>query len=57
MKAIVEEKSRELAIKKEALEKINSKIRALQRTFEEKKKQQEDLAKKIHECEVKLERA
>jgi len=29
MKAIVEEKSRELAVKKEALERINNKIRAL----------------------------
>jgi dynein heavy chain len=57
MKQIVEEKSAELAVKKAALEKINAKIRSLQQQFDEKKKQQEDLTKKIRECEVKLERA
>lgn len=36
MKMIVEEKSKELAIKKAALEKINAKIRSLQEAFQQK---------------------
>ena len=57
MQNIVAVKTEELAIKKEALEKINAKIRELQKLFDDKKGQQEELTKKIRECEIKLERA
>lgn len=57
MRRIVDEKTKELKIKKDALEKINAKIEELEFMFNEKMKQKEDLTKKIEECETKLERA
>ena len=39
MQNIVAVKTEELGVKKEALEKINSKIRELQKLFDDKKKQ------------------
>lgn len=57
MGLIVEEKTAELKIKKAALEIINRKIQQLQASFKAKQAEQEQLAKKIRECEVKLDRA
>ena len=57
MRKIVEEKTAELRIKKEALEFINNKIRELEALFEAKIIEKGELEKKMKECEIKLERA
>jgi len=53
----VETKTRELNIAKESLEKVNARIRELERMFNEKIAEKEILTQKIKECEIKLERA
>ena len=57
MRKIVEEKTAELRVKKEALEFINNKIRELEALFEAKIIEKGELEKKMKECEIKLERA
>lgn len=57
MRGIVETKTKELRVKKEALAKINATIQQLEEMFAAKMKQKEDLTRKIEECETKLERA
>ena len=55
--AIVADKTEELRSKKEALDRVNQKIRELQELFDEKVRLKEDLARKIDECQIKLDRA
>jgi dynein heavy chain len=57
MNKIVEEKTAELKIKKEALDRINKRIQELEDMFNEKMRQKQELEDKIRECQVKLERA
>ena len=57
MRKIVEEKTAELRVKKDALERINNRIRELEELFEQKLIEKEELQKKMKECEIKLERA
>lgn len=57
MRKIVDEKTAELKLKKDALEKINNKIRELEDMYEQKILEKEELQNKMKECEVKLERA
>ena len=57
MRKIVDEKTIELRIKKEALETINNKIRELEEMYDQKIQEKEELQNKMKECEVKLERA
>ncbi|CAD8156782.1 unnamed protein product [Paramecium pentaurelia] len=57
MRKIVEEKTAELKIKKEELEKVNAKIRELEEMYNQKILEKEDLQNKMKECEIKLERA
>ena len=57
MRRIVDEKTKELKIKKDALEKINRTIKELEDMFTAKMKQKEELTRKIEECETKLDRA
>lgn len=57
MRKIVEEKTAELKIKKDALERINNKIRELEEMYDQKIIEKEELQSKMKECEVKLERA
>ena len=57
MRKIVDEKTAELRVKKEALERINNKIRELEEMYDQKILEKEELQNKMKECEVKLERA
>ena len=57
MRQIVEEKTAELKVKKEALDKINNKIKDLEDMFNLKMFEKQELTNKIQECSVKLERA
>lgn len=57
MRRIVDEKTRDLKIKKDSLEKINARIEQLEDMFNQKMFQKEELSRKIEECETKLERA
>lgn len=57
MKKIVEEKTAELKIKKDELEKVNQRIRELEEMYEQKILEKEELERKMKDCEVQLERA
>ncbi len=57
VKKIVAEKTYELQIKKEALEKINNRIKELEDLYNAKIQLKENLTKEITECQVKKERA
>jgi dynein heavy chain len=53
----VETKTAELKIAKASLEKVNSRIRELEKMFNEKIAEKDRLTKEINDCEIKLERA
>jgi dynein heavy chain, axonemal len=57
MQKIVEEKTAELRLKKEALDEINGKIAELEQMFADKVAQKEKLTFDIMQCEIKLDRA
>lgn len=57
MRKIVEEKTAELRVKKEELERVNEKIRELEEMYNQKIIEKEELQNKMKECEIKLERA
>lgn len=52
MKKIVEEKTAELKIKKDELEKVNQRIRELEEMYEQKILEKEELERKMKDCEV-----
>ena len=57
MRRVVAEKTEELKLKKDALDKVNSKIQHLENQFNEKIQEKEALTSKINECQLKLDRA
>lgn len=57
VKKVVAEKTLELQIKKEALEKINNRIKELEDLYNAKILLKENLTKEINDCQIKKERA
>jgi dynein heavy chain len=57
MRGIVAEKTAELLVKKDMLDKVNARIQLLEANFNEKIQQKEMLTNKINECQLKLDRA
>jgi len=57
MRQVVETKLADLKVAKDSLEKVNARIRELEKMFNEKIAEKDRLTKEIQDCEIKLERA
>jgi dynein heavy chain len=57
MEKVLNDKMAELKEKKDALAKVEARLKELSDLFESKVKEKDDLEKNIKDCEIKLDRA